>query len=100
MRRYQHKRDRMPTLTPNRIGNTMAGFERVNWNSVFIPDTPLLEIVVRGTVVYLAIFMLLRVVLKRQSGNLGMSDLLVVVLIADAAQNAMAAEYKSVPDGI
>src|SRR5262245_18723861 len=29
-----------------------------------------------------------------------MADLLVVVLIADAAQNAMSANYVSVPDGI
>jgi uncharacterized membrane protein YcaP (DUF421 family) len=29
-----------------------------------------------------------------------MADLIVVVLIADAAQNAMAGEYKTVPDGM
>ncbi len=44
--------------------------------------------------------MLLRLVLKRESGALGVTDLLVVVLIADAAQNAMADDYRSVPDGI
>ena len=43
---------------------------------------------------------MLRFVLKRQSGSVGVTDLLVVVLIADAAQNAMAGDYKSVPDGI
>ena len=75
------------------------GFGNVNWHDVFVPDTPLLEIFVRGTIVYLAIFALLRFVLTRQSGNLGVTDLLVIVLIADAAQNAMASEYKSVPDG-
>ena len=31
---------------------------------------------------------------------MGVTDLLVVVLIADAAQNAMAGDYKSVPDGV
>jgi uncharacterized membrane protein YcaP (DUF421 family) len=76
------------------------GFESVNWHDVFIPDTPLVEIFVRGTIVYLAIFALLRFVLTRQSGNVGVTDLLVVVLIADAAQNAMASDYKSVPDGL
>ena len=78
----------------------MKGFDSVNWHQAFVPSVPLLEIFIRGTIVYLAIFLLLRLVLKRQSGNLGMSDLLVVVLIADAAQNAMAADYKSVPDGL
>jgi uncharacterized membrane protein YcaP (DUF421 family) len=76
------------------------GFESVNWHDVFIPDTPLVEIFVRGTIVYLAIFFLLRFVLTRQSGNVGVTDLLVIVLIADAAQNAMASEYKSIPDGL
>lgn len=78
----------------------MGLFEQVDWRSVFVPDTPLLEIFVRGSVVYLSIFVLLRVVLKRQSGSLDMADLLVVVLIADAAQNAMASNYNSVPDGL
>jgi uncharacterized membrane protein YcaP (DUF421 family) len=72
----------------------------VNWHDVFVPDVPLVEIFVRGTIVYLALFLMLRVVLKRQSGNLGVTDLLVVVLIADAAQNAMSSDYKSIPDGI
>ena len=72
----------------------------VDWRSVFVPDTPILEIVVRGTVVYLSLFTLLRVVLKRESGTVGITDLLVVVLIADAAQNAMASDYKSLPDGL
>jgi uncharacterized membrane protein YcaP (DUF421 family) len=78
----------------------MGLFEQVNWHSVFVPDTPLLEIFVRGTIVYLALFLLLRLVLKRQSGTIGVTDLLVVVLIADAAQNAMADDYKSIPDGL
>jgi len=60
----------------------------------------LLEIVLRGTCVYLALFVLLRVVLKRETGGMSVTDLLVVVLIADAAQNAMAGDYTSVPDGL
>ncbi len=72
----------------------------VDWGKVLLPDTPLLEIFVRGSVLYLAIFFLLRVVLKRESGGMGITDLLVIVLIADAAQNAMADDYSSIPDGI
>jgi uncharacterized membrane protein YcaP (DUF421 family) len=72
----------------------------VEWHEFYIPDKPLLEIFLRGTVVYLCIFFLLRVLLKRQAGNVGLTDMLLIVLIADASQNAMAAEYKSVPDGL
>ena len=72
----------------------------LNWNSIFLPDTPLVEIIVRGTVMYLSLVFLLRIVLKRQTGTLGMTDLLLITLLADASQNAMAGEYKSLPDGI
>ena len=72
----------------------------VDWAHVFVPDTPLLEIVVRGTAMYLALFLLLRLVLKRETGAIGISDLLVVVLIADAAQNGLADNYSSIPDGL
>ena len=53
----------------------------------------------RGTIVYLSLFFLLRM-LRREAGAISISDLLVVVLIADAAQNAMASEYKSITEGI
>jgi uncharacterized membrane protein YcaP (DUF421 family) len=71
----------------------------VHWQDTFVPDTPLLEIFIRGSLVYLIIFVLLRV-FRRGSGGIGISDILVLVLIADAAQNAMASNYTSLPDGI
>jgi uncharacterized membrane protein YcaP (DUF421 family) len=70
------------------------------WREVFTPDASLLEIAVRGSVVYLTLFFLLRIVLKRESGTTGVSDLLVIVLIADAAQNGMADAYTSVTNGV
>jgi uncharacterized membrane protein YcaP (DUF421 family) len=71
-----------------------------DWRQILVPETPLPEIVIRGTLTYLALFLLLRVVRKRETGALGVTDLLVVVLIADAAQNAMADDYRSVSDGV
>jgi len=71
---------------------------KIDWRSVFVPTTSVVEIVLRGTFVYLLLFFVLRV-LRREAGALGISDLLVVVLIADAAQNAMASEYKSLTEG-
>lgn len=72
----------------------------VDWVALFQPQTPLLEIFVRGTIVYLSLFIMLRVILKRESGTVGITDLLVVVLLADAAQNAMAGSYSSITDGL
>ena len=68
--------------------------------AALIPDVSLFEIVVRGIVTYFTIFILLRVVLRGRTSAVAMSDLLVLVLIADAAQNAMAAQYNSVTDGL
>lgn len=78
----------------------MGLFAGVDWHSLLVPQVSLLEIFIRGTAVYLSLFLLLRLVLKRQSGTVAVTDLLVVVLIADAAQNAMASDYKSVPEGL
>src|SRR6188474_1918583 len=71
----------------------------INWYDLFTP-THTLEIILRGSVTYLSIFLLMRFGLKRESGSIGTADLLMVVMIADAAQNAMAGEYKSITDGL
>ena len=71
----------------------------IDWHSLFVPSMHLGEVVLRGTVVYLFLFFLLRI-MRREAGHLGISDLLVVVLIADAAQNAMASEYRSITEGV
>lgn len=72
----------------------------MDWKSIFLPDIPLLEIILRGSVMYIALFILLRLVLKRQTGDLRMTDLLLITLIADASQNGMAGDYKSISGGI
>lgn len=72
----------------------------IDWKTIFLPDIPLIEIILRGSVMYLALFILLRIILKRQSGTLGITDLLLITLLADASQNGMAGEYKSLPNGI
>jgi uncharacterized membrane protein YcaP (DUF421 family) len=64
------------------------------------PDVSLLETVVRGVVTYFSIFVLLRVILRGRTSAVAMSDLLVLVLIADAAQNAMASNYHSITNGL
>ncbi len=72
----------------------------ISWQELFIPSVSVVELIVRGSLVYLALFALLRFVLKRVTGTFSIGDLLMIVLIADAAQNAMSAGYTSVTDGI
>lgn len=57
-----------------------------------------LELFVRGTLIYLGLVLLFRFGLRRDLGELGVSDVLFIVLIADAAQNGMAGEYRTVAD--
>lgn len=71
-----------------------------DWGAIFMPQAPLLEVVLRGSIVYLVLFVGLRVVLKREAAGLGISDLLVVVLLADAVQNGMAEGATSIPDAL
>jgi uncharacterized membrane protein YcaP (DUF421 family) len=59
-----------------------------------------LELVVRGTVIYLGLILCVRFLLRRDVGTMGMADFLFIVLIADAAQNGMAGEYKSLGDAL
>jgi uncharacterized membrane protein YcaP (DUF421 family) len=69
------------------------------WSNTFHLTVSPLEIFVRGSIIYLVLFVML-VKFKRPAGGLSVGDLLLLVLIADAAQNAMSAEYKSIPDGL
>jgi uncharacterized membrane protein YcaP (DUF421 family) len=75
-------------------------FAPVDWARLFLPATPLLETVIRGSVTYLTLFVLLRFVFRRESGAARISMLLLLVLLADAVQNAMADDYTSVTDGL
>ena len=72
----------------------------MDWAGMFETSWPeIAEIVVRGSVMYLAIFGLLRV-MRREAGGLSTPDLLVIVVVADAAQNGLAGTYTAVPTGI
>jgi uncharacterized membrane protein YcaP (DUF421 family) len=59
-----------------------------------------LELVLRGTVMYWFLFLLLRFVLRRDIGSIGIADVLLLVVIADAAQNAMSGGYESITEGV
>lgn len=72
----------------------------IDWNSVFVPTLGIVEIILRGSIMYIGLFAVLRFMGRRQAGNFGPADLLVIVLIADAAQNGMGKEYSSVTEGL
>ena len=73
---------------------------QLDWNGIFLPSLSIAEIIVRGTLMYLGLFIILRFMGRRQAGHFGPADLLVIVLIADAAQNGLGKEYQSVTEGL
>jgi uncharacterized membrane protein YcaP (DUF421 family) len=58
-----------------------------------------LELIARGTLIYWFLFLIFRFVLRRDAGAVGIADILLIVLIADASQNAMSGGYDSVGEG-
>jgi len=57
------------------------------------------ELVVRGSAIYWFLFLIFRFVMRRDIGGVGIADVLLLVIIADAAQNAMAGEYRTITEG-
>ena len=69
-----------------------------SWADIFAVTTPVLELIVRGTVVYFAVIALMRV-LPRVGGDLAVIDLVFILLIANAAASGMG-EHKTVGDAM
>lgn len=67
---------------------------------LFRIEVPVWETIVRGSAIYLSLFAIFRFVMRRDFGSVGIADLLVLVLVADAAQNAMAGGYTTITDGL
>lgn len=70
-----------------------------DWTAIFTLQTPLLELMVRGTALYVGVLVLFRLMPRRAGGELGRMDLVFVLLIADAAANGLG-DYTSVADGL
>lgn len=70
------------------------------WLKLFAPGAEWKELILRGTAIYWFLFLTFRLLLRRDVSNVGVGDILLLVLIADAAQNAMAGGYDSVTDGM
>lgn len=75
-------------------------FTAADWHGLFVPEMSLLEVVIRGALVYLSLCLMLRVVLKRQSGRVSLSDLLVVTLVAGVCRNPLIKDAYSITDGM
>jgi uncharacterized membrane protein YcaP (DUF421 family) len=68
------------------------------WLMVFGIETPIFELIVRGTILYLAILTFMRI-LPRIGGDLAMMDIAFLLLIAEAGAHGMG-EHKTIGDSI
>lgn len=75
-------------------------FDLVELQALFTFSMSPLELIVRGSAMYWFLFAIFRFLLRRDVGSIAISDILLLVIIADASQNAMAGEYKTVADGM
>jgi len=71
-----------------------------DWSSMFIPELEPLEIVLRGTIMYLFLVIAMRFLLKREGGDINIADLVVVVAIVDGAQPAFSGDAQSITESI
>jgi uncharacterized membrane protein YcaP (DUF421 family) len=71
----------------------------MDWQEIFSFSLSPWEMVLRGTLMYWFLFMLFRWVVRRHVGSIALTDILLLVLVADAAQNAMSGDYRSFPEG-
>ena len=69
-------------------------------SSLFALNVSPWELMIRGSVMYWFLFLVFRFLLRRDVGSIGVADVLLIVLIADASQNAMTADYTTLSEGL
>ncbi len=72
----------------------------INLADTFAFTVSPLELMLRGTLMYWFLFIVLRFVLRRDVGSLAISDFLFIVILGDAAQNSMIGSGTSAIDGM
>ena len=75
-------------------------FQMPDWAGILVPDLSLVESFARASVVYLSLVVLFRVVLNRQTGSIGLPDVMLVVLVSECVSQSLSADAKSVPNGL
>src|SRR6266550_1385728 len=94
---------RWTSMPPSRWSGTPRRASRTKFchpEHVFGLTTPWWEIILRTAVVYVAVLFLLRVAGKRELGQMSPVDLVVILVIANAVQNAMTGGDNSLIGGI
>jgi uncharacterized membrane protein YcaP (DUF421 family) len=78
----------------------MNKLTQVDWQTIFDLDLPVLDLFIRGTIMYFLLFALIQMMNRKQAGKISNSNFLLIVLIADVSQNAISGNYTSLSAGI
>jgi uncharacterized membrane protein YcaP (DUF421 family) len=71
-----------------------------DWREMLALNQPVLESVLRGVLIYAGLFVLMRLVPRREAGAISVSDILLVNLVVEAISNGLQGEHKSVSSGL
>src|SRR5437899_13080024 len=82
------------------LGSANVTYLATDWERLFKPEMSVTEILVRGTLVYVTLCLLLRIILKRQAGKVSLSDLLVVTIVGGICRNPLVRDAYSISDGM
>lgn len=66
--------------------------------TLFQMESPIYELFIRATVIYVGILILMRILPRRTGGELAIMDLIFVILIAEGASHALG-DYTSITEG-
>lgn len=69
-----------------------------DWSAILVPEAPLAELVVRGTLIYAFLLVMMRIAGRRLLGRFSMTDILVTLLLAVAVRDGLTGPYQTVGD--
>ncbi len=70
------------------------------WAPILIPSAPVAELIIRVSAIYLFLWVFLRAMPTRQLGRFGITDLLVVLLLATSVRHGLTGRYFTVGDAM
>lgn len=71
----------------------------VDWTTLFGIEQSLLSIFLRGTAIFIFLFFVFRI-FRREMGAIGISDVLVIVLVANASESGLTGGGKSITESM
>ena len=67
---------------------------------MFMPSVAVSELMLRVVLIYMFVFILLRLLGKKHVGEMGPFDLVILLILSESVQNALVADDKSVTGGL